>query len=53
VVRQRVNARFGEKFCNRFTNLLIQCAQPAQPQLCLPPRHRAPVRTAPSASVWL
>jgi hypothetical protein len=26
VVRQRVNARFGEKFCNRFTNLLIQCA---------------------------
>jgi hypothetical protein len=26
VVRQRVKARFGEKFCNRFTNLLIQCA---------------------------
>lgn len=25
-VRQRVKARFGEKFCNRFTNLLVQGA---------------------------
>lgn len=25
-VRRQIKARFGEKFCNRFTNLLIQCA---------------------------